>query len=896
MKLNIYSAYFLSTTNERSVMKKVVYTFLTILFALLIFNEAALSQTLVDDWGLTPRGMGWPILNTASTPAGEAGLGGEPADPSNWSTIRGEFAPITISTGQTFVASGQLEYVGAGAANNYVGLRYALTFQDSTTLMYQYTDSARWVSTKGHYGYEFTPRSGNTDLANGSGGSGTVWTVINAAGWNSTYSNNGGPLPNSRIFQAPRNAQISAGKYDWAISVTALSDGSNEIRFYIQKQAVSGQQTTYWTGGTIIDTAQVTMMFNGVCFGIGNGLDPALTQFNLYAVQAGLGNPITVPDPPFEAFYVSNWGSLARHGWPIIKDSSTIIGNAGMGGTGSPPSGNWATLRGGWDDSPVKATLDTAIVITGKIQFIGGGPTSWSALRYGVFRHDSVGTLQYVNTDSARYSGKDNYAYGYMITPHSGTNDRVAGQGGNGTQWRVGGGSWVSTWSGGTMTLGDNNQAPARALFSAGTYNFAFSVQPLADGSNELRFYIIKEDNSYWFAGTVIDEEGITTTFNGIIFGINNGNDIGTTGLTEVQVSDVKVDLGLPIEIPEAPWAPYYLDAWGFIGGRTGGWDFMPGAIIGNAGAGGTEPNSDWVAVRGGLITPVDISSGRKIIFSGKLKFEGGGFEGWSGLRYGLFYGENPGTVVDGDTITAHWTGSEDAHSGYIFMPPSGTNALPIWAGVGTSGSWGGVLNDVWLYTSAPNNYILGSDVQTPANAVAVAGTYDFQISVERLTTGNKVTFSLVKDDGSYSFTGSKLDAHNVLVTEKFNGIYFALNSWSGSTTTAMKIEDVLVDRSDIVGVEDENNGTPIVFSLMQNYPNPFNPATTIEFALPQTSNVNLVVYDLLGRVVRELASGEFNAGYHKINFDASNLASGIYFYSLKAGDFVSVKKLMLLK
>ena len=60
-----------------------------------------------------------------------------------------------------------------------------------------------------------------------------------------------------------------------------------------------------------------------------------------------------------------------------------------------------------------------------------------------------------------------------------------------------------------------------------------------------------------------------------------------------------------------------------------------------------------------------------------------------------------------------------------------------------------------------------------------------------------------------------------------------------------------------------------------------------IEFSLPQSSEVNLVVYDLSGRVVAELAKGKFEAGNHKINFDARGLASGVYFVRLKAGDFV---------
>lgn len=99
------------------------------------------------------------------------------------------------------------------------------------------------------------------------------------------------------------------------------------------------------------------------------------------------------------------------------------------------------------------------------------------------------------------------------------------------------------------------------------------------------------------------------------------------------------------------------------------------------------------------------------------------------------------------------------------------------------------------------------------------------------------------------------------------------------------------------VGVEEKKEAAiPTEFSLSQNYPNPFNPTTTVQFGLPKSSEVKLVVYDLSGRVVAELANGKFEAGYHKIAFDGARLVSGIYYYRLKAGDFTSVKKLTLLK
>jgi hypothetical protein len=83
---------------------------------------------------------------------------------------------------------------------------------------------------------------------------------------------------------------------------------------------------------------------------------------------------------------------------------------------------------------------------------------------------------------------------------------------------------------------------------------------------------------------------------------------------------------------------------------------------------------------------------------------------------------------------------------------------------------------------------------------------------------------------------------------------------------------------------------------LIQNYPNPFNPATTISYSVPKRSRVSLKLFDILGREVVELKNEIQNAGTYKVKFNASHLASGIYFYQLKSDDFISVKKMILLK
>ena len=98
-----------------------------------------------------------------------------------------------------------------------------------------------------------------------------------------------------------------------------------------------------------------------------------------------------------------------------------------------------------------------------------------------------------------------------------------------------------------------------------------------------------------------------------------------------------------------------------------------------------------------------------------------------------------------------------------------------------------------------------------------------------------------------------------------------------------------------IVAVKREP-GIVTVFNLAQNYPNPFNPSTKINFSLPQQSTVQLKVFNTLGQEVATLVNGSLSAGIHSVDFDGRNCASGLYFYRITAGNFTSVKKMMLLK
>ena len=102
--------------------------------------------------------------------------------------------------------------------------------------------------------------------------------------------------------------------------------------------------------------------------------------------------------------------------------------------------------------------------------------------------------------------------------------------------------------------------------------------------------------------------------------------------------------------------------------------------------------------------------------------------------------------------------------------------------------------------------------------------------------------------------------------------------------------------RRTAVGVEVITHDIPTVFALSQNYPNPFNPSTTIKYDLPVDTRVTLKVFNIIGQEVATLVNGEQKAGHPSVEWNAGNLASGVYLYRLEAGSFTSVKKLLLLR
>jgi hypothetical protein len=140
------------------------------------------------------------------------------------------------------------------------------------------------------------------------------------------------------------------------------------------------------------------------------------------------------------------------------------------------------------------------------------------------------------------------------------------------------------------------------------------------------------------------------------------------------------------------------------------------------------------------------------------------------------------------------------------------------------------------------------------------------------------------EDDGAYSIQQLGNSHYIVAGYTESHGSGLA-DCW------ILKIEDLITNVEDNDGLTPPSN-----FYLSDNYPNPFNPRTTFEYSLPEADHVTLEIYDILGRKVETLIDEQIQAGIHRILFDASNLSSGVYFYSVKSGDMVKTKRMVLLK
>lgn len=258
--------------------------------------------------------------------------------------------------------------------------------------------------------------------------------------------------------------------------------------------------------------------------------------------------------------------------------------------------------------------------------------------------------------------------------------------------------------------------------------------------------------------------------------------------------------------------------------------------------------------------------------------------------NYIMYYSASSGTSNEGKPAMVGMATSQDGITWTKYDDPATTNppyaesdpVLPL----GIPGNWDAAFAwecSVWQTDSGWKMYYSGTPSDFSTEQIGYATSTD---GIHWTKYANNPLFGPTEQ-----WTGLWVVAGSLLQIDSSYFLYYT--GFSGFTSAQIGLAT-----TSITGINEDfgNFVVPSNFSLSQNYPNPFNPSTTIEFTLPKPGWVSLKVYDLLGRKVATLISKELKKGNYKYNWDASNLASGVYFYRIERDGINRTKKLLLLK
>jgi hypothetical protein len=167
------------------------------------------------------------------------------------------------------------------------------------------------------------------------------------------------------------------------------------------------------------------------------------------------------------------------------------------------------------------------------------------------------------------------------------------------------------------------------------------------------------------------------------------------------------------------------------------------------------------------------------------------------------------------------------------------------------------------------------------------AGVFDVRFESNRIAEYLNSEFKTILLSATVHPIIVKVERMNIRLQDETGNLKEAFLKSGEEITIGNKQVSRLMVKGDVI---------PDLYALEQNYPNPFNPSTVIQYSLPQTENVKLIIYNLLGEQVDVLVDEYQQAGKYKFNFDASSLPSGIYFYRIIAGSFSQTNKMLLVK
>jgi hypothetical protein len=249
----------------------------------------------------------------------------------------------------------------------------------------------------------------------------------------------------------------------------------------------------------------------------------------------------------------------------------------------------------------------------------------------------------------------------------------------------------------------------------------------------------------------------------------------------------------------------------------------------------------------------------------------------WSPLAAGLNSTVYALTVMNGELYAAgDFTNAIGFNSINHIAKWDGTSWLQL-----DNGTTGGVSGANWAVTAVNNELYVGGNF-TNAGSVSANAIAKWDGS-NWASLGNGFGTPYYRTVRAIAVVGSDIYAGGVFSTA--DGVTVNNIARYSCFSTVTSIDD-----------DNINEIIPHTFNLDQNYPNPFNPTTTIRFNISKIGLVKISVYDILGREVRVLVNEEKKPGVYSITFDAKNLASGIYFYSIRTGEYFQSKKMILLK
>ncbi|MDP2362305.1 MAG: T9SS type A sorting domain-containing protein, partial [Ignavibacteria bacterium] len=247
-----------------------------------------------------------------------------------------------------------------------------------------------------------------------------------------------------------------------------------------------------------------------------------------------------------------------------------------------------------------------------------------------------------------------------------------------------------------------------------------------------------------------------------------------------------------------------------------------------------------------------------------------------------------------------------------IYYDPPESYALSVWQAFvsspvslhayDTQGNHTGSITDTSWEANIPNSEYFHGDLRDPHSPKGVLLSPDEDYSLEIISLDTTSSFDLVIDKIINGYSMATVYFDSVVILNQTTAIC-SLNT----STQIIELEidfdgdgiiDTVIAPIILTNVENENNSSllPKDYMLSQNYPNPFNPTTKITYALPKSSLVQIKIFNLLGQEIATLVNEEKSAGFYEMDFNASDLPSGVYLYKLQAGDFVQTKKMILLK